>query len=50
MGHPESGVVCGTKGRRNAALIWLKLDEEKAYVSGERVFGYPTNSAKLKVL
>lgn len=34
VNHPDSGLVCGTVGCERAALIWLKLDEEKAYQQG----------------
>ena len=37
------------QGRRNAALIWLKLDEESAYAKGQRVFDLRTNSAKIRL-
>jgi len=49
VGHPNSGVVCGTKGCRNAALVWLKEDEEQEYQNGERIFDIRTNSAKVIV-
>ncbi len=48
-GHPNSGVICGTKGCTNAAVIWLKEDEEQQYTAGERVFDIRTNSAKVRV-
>ncbi len=47
VGHPNSGVICGSKGCTNAAQIWLKLDEEEQYGRGERIFGIRTNSAKV---
>ncbi|HEX9660624.1 MAG TPA: hypothetical protein VGA18_09995 [Rhodothermales bacterium] len=50
VGHPESAVVCGLVGCRSAALIWLKEDEEQAYLAGERIFDIRTNAAKVKVL
>jgi len=49
QGHPNSGVVCGTKGCENPAKIWLKSDEEAEYVQGVRVFDIRTNSAKVRV-
>ncbi len=47
VGHPASGVICGTKGCLNPALIWLKSDEEDEYKRGERIFDIRTNSAKV---
>jgi hypothetical protein len=49
VGHPDSGVVCGKPGCENAALIWLKIDEEQAYQRGERVFAIHTRTAKVRV-
>jgi hypothetical protein len=48
-GHPNSGVVCGTKNCTNAPLIWLKEDEEALYANGERIFALPTFAAKVQV-
>jgi hypothetical protein len=50
VGHPESAVVCGKPGCENGALIWLKEDEEMAYLAGERIFNVRTHTAKVKVL
>jgi hypothetical protein len=48
-GHPNSGIVCGTKDCTNAAQIWLKQDEERKYLAGERIFSIHTFTAKVKV-
>ena len=48
-GHPNSGVICGTKGCENQAKIWLKADEEQEYLGGARIFDIRTDSAKVKV-
>ena len=48
-GHPNSGVVCGTIGCENDAVIWLKLDEELQYKNGQRVFGIHTQTAKVRL-
>ena len=49
VGHPESGVICGTKNCEKPATIWLKADEEQEYQNGQRIFDIRTNSAKVKV-
>jgi hypothetical protein len=49
VGHPNSGVICGTRGCTNPGKIWLKLDEEKQYDAGERIFGIHTYTAKIIV-
>jgi hypothetical protein len=49
VGHPNSGVVCGSRGCANPAQIWLKLDEEERYRAGERIFGIHTYTAKVAV-
>jgi hypothetical protein len=49
VGHPNSGIICGTKLCMNTAVIWLKLDEEQRYSNGERIFDIRTNSAKIQV-
>ena len=48
-GHPASGVVCGKPNCENDALIWLNLDEERAYQDGKRIFGIHTHTAKIRV-
>jgi hypothetical protein len=49
VGHPQSGIVCGSKKCENDAVIWLKLDEEAAYRNGQRVFDLRTDSAKVRL-
>lgn len=49
VGHPNSGVVCGKKGCENAAVVWLKKDEEAQYKNGQRVFEIHTRTAKVRV-
>lgn len=49
VGHPESGVVCGTVGCENPGIVWLKPDEEREYHNGQRVFGIHTHTAKVRV-
>jgi hypothetical protein len=49
VNHPDSGVVCGLIDCENAALIWLKPDEEKAYRRGQRVFEFATHSVKVRL-
>lgn len=49
VGHPNSGIVCGTVGCDNSALIWLKADEVLKYKKGQRIFGISTNAAKVRV-
>ena len=49
VGHPNSGVVCGTVGCENPAVVWLQLDEEREYQNGARVFGIKTGSAKIRL-
>jgi hypothetical protein len=49
VGHPQSGLVCGAKNCRNAALIWLTLEEERDYQKGERIFGMDTATSKVHV-
>jgi hypothetical protein len=45
VGHPNSAVVCGRPGCKREGLIWLKLEEDKSYAAGERVFGYFSGDA-----
>jgi hypothetical protein len=49
VNHPNSGVVCGKAGCENAGLVWLKKDEERQYLQGQRVFGIHTLTAKVRV-
>jgi hypothetical protein len=46
---PFPGLVCGTKGCENDAMVWLKEDEEAAYLRGQRVFDIRTDSAKIRL-
>jgi hypothetical protein len=47
VNHPDSGVVCGTVGCENAAVVWLKPQEVNPYQLGQRVFEFATNAAKV---
>jgi hypothetical protein len=38
VGHPNSGVVCGTSECGNPGIIWLLDREERAYADGHRTF------------
>ena len=39
VGHPNSGIVCGTPNCDNPGLVWLLDKEQRAYVAGsQRVF------------
>jgi hypothetical protein len=49
VGHPNSGLICGRKWCTNAALVWLKENEERDYAGGERIFLLPTLAAKVQV-
>lgn len=49
VGHPNSGIIRGSRGCKNPGRIWLKLDEEKQYSGGERIFGIHTYTAKVIV-
>jgi hypothetical protein len=49
VGHPNSGVVCGTVGCENPGLVWLKKDEQQEYVAGTRVFSMVTRTTKVRV-
>lgn len=49
VGHPHSGLICGLKNCRKAALVWLTLKEEECYQDGERIFCLPTAAAKVRV-
>jgi hypothetical protein len=41
--------MCGKPGCENPAVIWLKLDEERQYRTGQRIFVLGTNTAKARV-
>ena len=49
VGHPNSGLVCGKPDCKNPGFVWLKQDEETAYLAGQRIFGIHTQTAKIKV-
>lgn len=38
IGHPQSGVICGTPGCNEPALIWLLDSEQTQYQKGIRIF------------
>lgn len=38
VGHPMSGLVCGSKHCEAPGLIWLETHEAAAYDRGQRVF------------
>ena len=48
VGHPNSGLVCGTPTCEEPGLIWLEEDEARAYTSGRRVFSLQTNTTKVR--
>ena len=50
VGGSNSALVCGKKHCENAGLVWLKPDEEEAYLNGERIFSIHTQTAKIKLL
>jgi hypothetical protein len=49
VGYPKSSTVCGTPGCENPALVWLNEDESAEFERGQRVFGFPTRAAKVRV-
>lgn len=49
VGYPNSGIICGSRHCENTAVIWLKVDEEQSYTTGQRVFDIRTDSAKIQV-
>ena len=51
-GHPDSGLICGTTGCSNPAMIWPTELEEIAYRDADQRIFSPTgdfNHAKFKV-
>jgi len=51
-GYPDSGVICGSDGCENSAVIWLLLVEAQAYrrrQRPQRIFELPTASVKVRV-
>jgi hypothetical protein len=51
VGHPMSGVVCGSPGCTKAGVVWLLDWEHVQYRDGERIFTLTggVNHAKLCV-
>lgn len=49
VGHPASGLICGSARCRNHALVWLTFDQEEMYRKGERIFAMDTATAKIQV-
>jgi hypothetical protein len=45
VGFSETALVCGSKGCREPAHIWLEADEMASYKDGERIFECFTGSA-----
>jgi hypothetical protein len=48
VGHPKSGVICGTPTCQQPGLIWLEKGELEAYKKGERIFSLQTNTTKVQ--
>lgn len=49
VGHPNSGLVCGTKRWRSVPLVWLLTQEETLYEKGERIFELTGGSRQTKL-
>jgi len=49
VGHPNSGIVCGSAPCENSGLIWLDTNEKIRYDKGERIFKAPSNAAKFRL-
>lgn len=51
VGHPDSGIICGSAGCPNTGLVWLLDWEQAQYQKGERIFTLTgrVNHAKLAV-
>lgn len=49
VGYPNSSTICGRKDCKYDGVIWLTDNERNDYLSGERIFSYATNTAKVKV-
>jgi hypothetical protein len=47
LNWPKTAAVCGISGCARAGLIWLNESESRAYMAGQRVFGF--NNASMKV-
>lgn len=48
LGHPTSGIICGTASCRQPGLIWLEKSEYVAYKKGERIFSLQSNTTKVQ--
>jgi hypothetical protein len=48
VGHPNSGVICGSPSCNQPGLIWLEKDELPDYNQGERIFSLQTNTTKVR--
>ena len=46
VGHPDSGLICGSTSCREPGLVWLLKDEERYYANGKRIF--PLNNENEK--
>ncbi len=49
VGYPNSSTICGTKNCRNEGVVWLRDDERKSYLNGERYFSYDFNVTRVRV-
>ena len=49
VGHPDSGVVWGTKDCQKPAQVWLTFSEETMYQKGIRIFEFKSNVAKVRL-
>jgi len=49
VGYPDSSLICGIKGCKNPAIVWVSSDELNDYKNGERIFNGPSNFTKVKV-
>ena len=47
LGWPDTAAICGRSGCEEPGLIWLSVEETRAYAKGQRVFGF--NNAAMKV-
>ncbi len=49
LGYPNTAALCGRKGCKEPGLVWLTVEEEFAYLKGERVFDLPVAAMKVRV-
>ncbi|HEX9116306.1 MAG TPA: hypothetical protein VGA61_09580 [Anaerolineae bacterium] len=49
LGYPETAALCGRRGCAEPGLVWLTVEEEFAYLKGERVFDLPVAAIKVRV-